>query len=180
MRHPLQITISIRHLYLLAFLSNLLEAHYVFGFLRFYRSFHVMIENLVLEMTVEKSRQDWSSRRTKPSSTSVIYLTSWLGLVWCTLFCSVFGKFFSTRLFIKYLCFFRKILKYSGLWPLLFSPCVSVCTPTRQVEHKRWSRTGRVQKNHKILGKNTYLMNTLYINWRLPIKANNILKNSLK
>ena len=35
----------------------------------------------------------------------------------------------------------------------LFSLCVSVCTPTRQVENQRCSRTGRVQKNHKILRK---------------------------
>ena len=35
-------------------------------------------------------------------------------------------------------------------------PLVSVlCTHTRQVEHQRCSRTGRVQKNHKILRKNT-------------------------
>ena len=32
---------------------------------------------------------------------------------------------------------------------------VSVCTHTRQVEHQRCSRTGRVKKNLKILRKNT-------------------------
>ena len=35
----------------------------------------------------------------------------------------------------------------------LFSLGVSVCTHTRQVENQRCSRTGRVQKNHKILRK---------------------------
>ena len=33
----------------------------------------------------------------------------------------------------------------------LFSLGVSVCTNNRQVEHPRCSRTGRVQKTHKIL-----------------------------
>ena len=37
----------------------------------------------------------------------------------------------------------------------MFSIGVSVCTHTRQVEHQRCSRTGRVQKNHKTLRKNT-------------------------
>ena len=45
--------------------------------------------------------------------------------------------------------FFTKILDYSGLLPF------SVFSHTRQVEHQRCSRTGRVQKNHKILRKNT-------------------------
>ena len=35
----------------------------------------------------------------------------------------------------------------------MFSLGVSVCTHTRQVEHQRCSRTGRVQKNHKIFRK---------------------------
>ena len=30
-----------------------------------------------------------------------------------------------------------------------------MCTHTGQVEHQRYSRAGRVQKNHKILNKNT-------------------------
>ena len=51
------------------------------------------------------------------------------------------------------IAFFLKILKYSGL----FSLCVSVCTPARKVEYQRWSRIGRVQKNHKVLRKNTIL-----------------------
>ena len=54
------------------------------------------------------------------------------------------------RVFIKY-CAFSKILKYSGRLLSLFSLGPSVCTRTRQVEHQRHSRTGRVQKNHKIL-----------------------------
>ena len=45
----------------------------------------------------------------------------------------------------------------------LFSLGVSVCTHTRQVENQRCSRIGRFQKNHKILGKTQYLMNTRYI-----------------
>ena len=36
---------------------------------------------------------------------------------------------------------------------LCFPWCQCVCTHTRQVEHQRRSRTGRVQKNHKILRK---------------------------
>ena len=51
------------------------------------------------------------------------------------------------RVFIKY-CVFSEFLKI--FWTL-FSLGVSVCTHTRQVEHQRCSRTGRVQKNHKIL-----------------------------
>ena len=39
----------------------------------------------------------------------------------------------------------------------LFSLGVSVCTHTRQVEHQRSSRTGRVQKNSDILRKNTII-----------------------
>ena len=61
---------------------------------------------------------------------------------------------------IKY-CVFFKILKYSGPWHLSVFPLgVSVCTHTRQVEHQRCSRTGRVQKTHHILRKNRYLMNS--------------------
>ena len=53
-----------------------------------------------------------------------------------------------------------KILKYSELWPFSFFPlCLCVCTSTRQLEHQNCSRTGRVEKNHKILRK--YLINTL-------------------
>ena len=52
------------------------------------------------------------------------------------------------RVFIKY-CVFSKIFKYSGLC----FPSVSVCTHTSQVEHQCCSRTGRVQKIHKILRK---------------------------
>ena len=51
--------------------------------------------------------------------------------------------------------FFSKILKYSGFCFSLFSLVVSVCT--RQVEHQRCSNTGRVQKNSKILRKNTII-----------------------
>ena len=48
--------------------------------------------------------------------------------------------------------FFSKILKYSGLWSFSAFPLCQ-CIPTRQVEHQRCSRTGRVQKHHKILRK---------------------------
>ena len=50
-------------------------------------------------------------------------------------------------MFIKYCVFFFKDSKFildSGL--SLFSLGVSVCTHTRQIEHQRCSRTGRVQK----------------------------------
>ena len=61
------------------------------------------------------------------------------------------------RVFIKYCVFFRifENILDSGL--SLFSFGVSVCTHTRQVEHQRCSRTGGVQKNHKILRKNTII-----------------------
>ena len=61
------------------------------------------------------------------------------------------GKY---RVFIKY-CVFKKIFKFildSGL--SRFPLGVSVCTQW-QVEHQRCSRTGRVQKNHNIVRKNT-------------------------
>ena len=48
------------------------------------------------------------------------------------------------------------IVFFSEFWKIfwtLFSLGGSVCTHTRQVEHQRCGRTGRVQKNHK--GKNT-------------------------
>ena len=47
---------------------------------------------------------------------------------------------------------FSKILIY---FRTLFSRYVSVCTHSRQVEHQRCSRTCWVQKNQKILRKNT-------------------------
>ena len=62
------------------------------------------------------------------------------------------------------LCFLRKFLNIPDSGLSLLSLLVSVCTHNRQVENLRCSRTGRVQKNHKILRKKTqYLMNTLYI-----------------
>ena len=65
------------------------------------------------------------------------------------------------RVFIKY-CVFSKILRYipySGL--SRFPPGVSVCTPARQLEHQRCTRTCRVQKYHNILRKKKYLMQEL-------------------
>ena len=46
--------------------------------------------------------------------------------------------------------FFSDFIK---IFRTLFSLGISVCTHTRQVENQRCSRTGRVQKNHKILRK---------------------------
>ena len=65
------------------------------------------------------------------------------------------GTFLCYRLFMKYCVFFRffENILDSGL--SLFSLCVSVCTHSRQVEHQRCSRTGRVQKIHRNLRKNT-------------------------
>ena len=51
------------------------------------------------------------------------------------------------------LCFFWRFSSITDL--SLFSLGVSVCTHTRQVEHQRCSRTGRVKKNHNILRKST-------------------------
>ena len=59
------------------------------------------------------------------------------------------------RVFIKYCVFFEDFQIFRSLAFLCF-PLVSrqfVYTHTRQVEHQRCSRTGRVQKSHKILRK---------------------------
>ena len=58
---------------------------------------------------------------------------------------------------------FFKILKYSELWPSLV---VSVCTHTRQAEHQRCRRNGRVQKNHKVFRKKHNISWTPYI-WQV-------------
>ena len=50
------------------------------------------------------------------------------------------------RVFIKY-CVFSKI--FIKIPDSVFSRCQCVCTHTRQVEHKRCSRNGRVQKIKK-------------------------------
>ena len=55
------------------------------------------------------------------------------------------------RVFIKY-CFW-KILNIPNACLSLFSLGVGVCTHSRQVENQRCSRTGRVEKNHKIFRK---------------------------
>ena len=55
--------------------------------------------------------------------------------------CSLNILFFS-----KYFIIFRNLV-------FLCFPSVSVCVHSRQVEHQRCSRTGRVQKNHKFLRK---------------------------
>ena len=57
------------------------------------------------------------------------------------------------RVFIKYCVFYEDFKIFRSL----FSLGASVCTHTRQVEHQRCSRTGRVQKYHKILRKNTII-----------------------
>ena len=43
--------------------------------------------------------------------------------------------------------------EFFKIFRTLFSLGVSMCTHTRQVEHQRCSRTGRIQKNHNILRK---------------------------
>ena len=65
--------------------------------------------------------------------------------------------------------FFSKFFKCSGLCLSLFSLGVSVCTHTRQVENQRRSRFGRVQKNYKILRKNTIFIEHPVF---LPIESN--------
>ena len=57
--------------------------------------------------------------------------------------------------FIKYCVFSRSFKNIPDPGLFLFSLGFSVCTHTRQVENQRCSRTGRVQKNHKILRENT-------------------------
>ena len=70
-------------------------------------------------------------------------------------------------------CVFSEFLK---IFRTLFSLGVSVCTHTRQVEDQRCSRTGRVKKNHKILGKNTiFNEHPLYNGQRYYIKGEKIL-----
>ena len=67
-----------------------------------------------------------------------------------------FWFFYNTgyyRVFIKY-CVFFEYLKYSVLLPFSVFPRWQ-CVHTRQVEHQRCSRTGRVQKIYKILRKIT-------------------------
>ena len=58
-------------------------------------------------------------------------------------------------MFTKYCVFFRFLKNIPDYGLSLFSLGVSVCTHTRQVESQRCGRTGRVQKNYKILRKNT-------------------------
>jgi len=70
------------------------------------------------------------------SSSHIISLLSSTG---CSLICVYSKKYFN--------------IPDSGL--SLFSLGVSVCTHTRQLEHQRCSRNGRVQKNHNILRKTT-------------------------
>ena len=57
--------------------------------------------------------------------------------------------------FIKYCVFSEDIKIFPDSCLPLFSLGVSVCTHARQVEHQRYSRTGRVQKILKNLRKNT-------------------------
>ena len=58
---------------------------------------------------------------------------------------------FIYRVFIKYCVFSEDFKIFLTLFPL----GVSVCTRTRQVENLRCSRTDNIQKNQKILRKNT-------------------------
>jgi len=57
------------------------------------------------------------------------------------------------RVFIKYCIIFEDFKNIPDSCLSLFYLGVIVCTHTRQVEHQLFSRTGRVQKNHKILRK---------------------------
>ena len=50
------------------------------------------------------------------------------------------------RVFIKYCVFSLRLENIPDSGLSLFSLCVSVCTHTRQVEHQRCSRKGRVKK----------------------------------
>ena len=56
-------------------------------------------------------------------------------------------------MFITYCAFFEDFQYISDYVLSLFSLGVSMCTNTRQVVHQQCSRTGRVQKNYKILKK---------------------------
>ena len=50
-------------------------------------------------------------------------------------------------IYLLNIVFFRR---FQYIFRTPFSLDISVCTHARQVEHQRCSRTGRVQKNHKI------------------------------
>ena len=66
--------------------------------------------------------------------------------------------------------FFRR---FKNIFRTLFSLGVSVCTHTREVEHQRCSRTGRVQKIQNFKEKTQYLMNTLYSFQNFPSDGDN-------
>ena len=60
------------------------------------------------------------------------------------------------------LCFFEIFKNIPDSCLSQFSLGVSVCTPTRELEHQRCSRTGRVKKESQSFKEKTqYLMNTL-------------------
>ena len=63
----------------------------------------------------------------------------------------IYYRFCTYRVFIKNCV----ISEDFNIFLTLFSLSVSVCTHTRQVENQRCSRTDRVQKNPKVLRKNT-------------------------
>ena len=65
------------------------------------------------------------------------------------------SKNYNTGCSLIVVFYFRRFKNIPDSGLSLFSLSVSVCTHTMQVELKRCSRTGRVQKNHKILRKNT-------------------------
>ena len=79
---------------------------------------------------------------------------------------------------IKY-CVFSKNLKYIPNFGFSRFPIVvSVCTQW-QVKHQRCSRTGRVQKNHNILRKNTiFNEHPVYLNYVRDISPPYILFRS--
>ena len=69
------------------------------------------------------------------------------------------------RVFIKYCIIFEDFKNIPDSCLSLFYLGVIVCTHTRQVEHQLFSRTGRVQKNHKILRKKHNISWTPCIIW---------------
>ena len=75
---------------------------------------------------------------------------------------SVKGMYVCTyRVFIYYCVFFEDIKIYSKLWFSLLSVCVhrNSCRPP----DGRLIATDRVKKNHNILRKTQFLLNTLYL-----------------
>ena len=86
---------------------------------------------------------------------SLSFENSFDSLSWMDLARAPRRNWMTYRVFIKYCVFFQRFYNIPDSGLSLFSLGVSECTHTRQVEHQRWSRTGRVQKIHNILRKIT-------------------------